>query len=277
MADVTSDPEAWARLGTKIRERRESMGLSRRQLSEVAGVSEKSIQVAEEGRTPRARWPQSLRLIEHALRWEPGSMVEILDGGEPALMYDLFSLAEEMDVPHPIGQDSPLPVSGDQRLEQLAHSRGEEFPTNHTRSVALAALPPGLRKSLTEVLNFGRKAVGYGADPELAERYEEAVEDLLMDLIGRPLGHPSATSDPGHLAMWLTAMRMDPVLRKEREEQQRQADRYKRTVEAVRREAGLPTVPRTHVVGDVGSVDLINELRRLSKEVERLAAKVDNE
>ncbi|WP_406338693.1 helix-turn-helix domain-containing protein [Streptomyces sp. NBC_01620] len=59
---------------------REALGYSRKKLSEVAGVSEKSIQVAEEGRTPRARWPQSLSLIEEALGWRRGCMVHILEG-----------------------------------------------------------------------------------------------------------------------------------------------------------------------------------------------------
>lgn len=73
----------WARLGASIRAERESHGLSRRALSESAGVSEKSIQVAEEGRAPRARWPQSLALIEKALGWPSGWMKEILEGEPP--------------------------------------------------------------------------------------------------------------------------------------------------------------------------------------------------
>lgn len=94
MAGVTQDPEAWARLGVKIREQREKLGMSRRQLSEVAGVSEKAIQVAEDGRTPRARWPQSLQLIESALCWAPGSMRRILEGGEPRLAQVPFEADE---------------------------------------------------------------------------------------------------------------------------------------------------------------------------------------
>lgn len=71
----------WARLGSRIRTEREGHGLSRRALSEAADVSEKSIQVAEEGRAPRARWPQSLKLIEKALGWESGHMKAILAEG----------------------------------------------------------------------------------------------------------------------------------------------------------------------------------------------------
>ncbi|PWJ02427.1 hypothetical protein DKG34_38775 [Streptomyces sp. NWU49] len=77
---VPLDPEAWGKLGRTIRQHREEAGLSRRALAAKAGVSEKSIQVAEEGRVPRGRMPQSLSRIEEALDWAPGSSIAILKG-----------------------------------------------------------------------------------------------------------------------------------------------------------------------------------------------------
>lgn len=77
-------PEDWARLGKAIRASREFHGYSRKSLAELAAVSEKSIQLAEEGRVPRGRWPQSLNNIEKALGYMPGTMKEILDGNEPS-------------------------------------------------------------------------------------------------------------------------------------------------------------------------------------------------
>ncbi|MFH9134403.1 helix-turn-helix transcriptional regulator [Streptomyces sp. NPDC017524] len=91
---LTRDPVAWARLGKAIRATRESQGLSRNALAVAAGVSEKSIQVAEEGRIPRARWPQSLTLIERALGWDPGNMQTILGGGSPTRMVSLGTARE---------------------------------------------------------------------------------------------------------------------------------------------------------------------------------------
>jgi transcriptional regulator with XRE-family HTH domain len=88
MEITTMSPEAWARLGGKIREAREALGYSRKRLSDIAGVSEKSIQVAEEGRAPRSRWPQSLTLIEEAIGWARGSMKEVLMGGEPSVLFE---------------------------------------------------------------------------------------------------------------------------------------------------------------------------------------------
>jgi transcriptional regulator with XRE-family HTH domain len=88
---VPLDPEAWVKLGRTIRQHREEAGLSRRALAEKAGVSEKSIQVAEEGRVPRGRMPQSLSRIEEALGWGAGSSIAILKGQS----WSRFSIREE--------------------------------------------------------------------------------------------------------------------------------------------------------------------------------------
>lgn len=76
-------PEDWTRLGARIRQSREDRGLSRKKLSERSGLSEKSIQLTEEGRVP-TRWPKSLHTLEDALGWAPGSVMDVLDGREPA-------------------------------------------------------------------------------------------------------------------------------------------------------------------------------------------------
>lgn len=76
-------PAAWARLGNALRAEREAQHLSRRSLAEIAHVSQGSIQSAEDGRVPQSRWPQSLRPIERALSWVPGSAEAILNGMEP--------------------------------------------------------------------------------------------------------------------------------------------------------------------------------------------------
>lgn len=270
MAGVTQDPEAWARLGAKIRERRESLNMSRRQLSAVAGVSEKSIQVAEEGRTPRARWPQSLRLIEHALRWDSESMQRILEGGEPDELLDLFSLEQEEDAVARLRGQAPLFPA--ETTEEALPLEIDTSPSNHARSKALAALPKSFRAALAEILPFGTKARSYGADPEIVEQYEHAVELLLLDLLKRlPLSW-EGTRDPGHLAMWNTAMRMDPVLRKEKEELLRAQVRERRMLEETEH---LYRLNRDVVVGGTTSADVLRELRRLAEEVAVISEKVN--
>jgi transcriptional regulator with XRE-family HTH domain len=275
VAAVTQDPEAWARLGAKIREQREALGMSRRQLSEVAGVSEKSIQVAEEGRTPRARWPQSLRLIEAALRWEPDSMLRILDGGEPGSRLDLFS-------PHARVRDqaSLFPAVGETESEGFPNA-DEEPLSNHARSKALARLPRRVRAGLEGVLSFGRRARDFGADEAIVQGYEEAVEALIIDLTGRPAEFLGYSRDPGHLARWQTAMRMDPMLRRTREDRVLDADRERRQLRGgdgqgmfrLDRHAG--TADPNPVVGGTTSAEVLQELRKLSNEVARLSEKVD--
>ena len=75
-------PEAWAALGKALRRDREIRGMSRRILAEAAGVSEKSIQLAEEGRVPKGRWPQSISPIAIALGWPPETVREALNEAE---------------------------------------------------------------------------------------------------------------------------------------------------------------------------------------------------
>ncbi len=258
MAAMTQDPEAWARLGVKIRERREALGMSRRQLSEEAAVSEKSIQVAEEGRTPRARWPQSLRFIESALRWQPGSMQNILDGGEPEPFL-------EQELLFPL-DDGPEELPG----------VDDGFPSNHARSAALARLPRVMRADLESVFQFGRRAGNHGADYDLVEEYEQAVEALLGDLTSRPVKFVGYHQDHGRLAHWEKALRMDPMLRRQREERLRAEDRERRYLAekagGIRRPA---STDRTPVVGGTTDAEVLNELRMLAKEVARLSEKVD--
>ncbi|QFZ75067.1 helix-turn-helix domain-containing protein [Streptomyces fagopyri] len=272
MAGVPQDPEAWARLGSKIREQREALGWSRRQLSEEAGVSEKSIQVAEEGRTPRARFPQSLRLIESALRWDQGSMQQILEGGESLPLLDLFSLTE----PDDSGQSKFFP-----EVDSPSLGEGGEFHSNHDRSRALARLPKALRELMAGPLAFGSRARTFDADPDLVEEYELALEALLTDLTTRRLTHQGFSHDPGRLEPWRKAMRMDPVLRREREERVRAADREERARAADReRRAHLSRLDelrkgaRTPAVGETESPAVLREVRDLAAEVARLSGVV---
>jgi transcriptional regulator with XRE-family HTH domain len=236
------DPEAWVRLGVKIRERRESLGVSRRQLSERAGVSEKAIQTAEEGRVPRARWPQSLRLMESAIRWEAGSMQRILEGGEPKEIHGLPSLFES-----------------DSRQQAPAQSETEYLRELDTRLHALTRLPAFFRNSLGDVVLFGIRAASLGADERLVLNYDQALDALLFDVTSRPQGEYGLerTHHPRSLLQWMEAVSMDRGPEKEKEEQSKSMD------------------AKTRTLGEEGSDNLAKEVRRLSEEVCRLAKKLD--
>lgn len=99
------NPDDWERLGTYIRAERESRGLSRRELALVSGISEKSIQLAEEGRVPKRRWPQSLNALEAALGWDRGGLKAILSGGEPPVRTTAMSDSQMVVVPSALYAD----------------------------------------------------------------------------------------------------------------------------------------------------------------------------
>ncbi|WP_030333751.1 helix-turn-helix domain-containing protein [Streptomyces sp. NRRL B-1381] len=261
---VERGPEAWARLGQKIREAREAQGFSRKNLSEIAGVSEKSIQVAEEGRTPRARWPQSLSLIEAGLGWTRGSMQHVLDGGEP-------SLAPLQDLPLFEMADDGRLLSRDELASPTDLLR--ERPSPYTRSVILAELPRPIRSSIGDVLRFGRRAQNFGASTSLVEEYERVVEALILDLAANSRGF-DPSFEPGALADWERAESMDPVVRKNRMEREIAADRRRRSARADMAQL-LSRDDDVVVVGDdkIEASEVLLELRKLAEEVAGLSEK----
>ncbi|MEU3836103.1 helix-turn-helix domain-containing protein [Streptomyces microflavus] len=154
---VTQDPDAWARLGRKIREAREAQGASRRAFASRVGVSEKSIQVAEEGRTPRARWPQSLTLIEGGLGWTKGSMLHVLDGGEPTLLHGQTAAAAA--------------AAADQRMPGRVN-RSEGVPGD-------SLIPQEILEAFPVVSFFGKNCVAHGAPEWMGVAFENAVSGLM--------------------------------------------------------------------------------------------------
>ncbi|ONK09506.1 helix-turn-helix transcriptional regulator [Streptomyces sp. MP131-18] len=73
----------WARLAEAIRQARATRGWRQIDLADAAGVTESTIQNLEAGTRTYTRLPQSLKAIERALGWAPGSAVSIVDGGDP--------------------------------------------------------------------------------------------------------------------------------------------------------------------------------------------------
>lgn len=80
---MNRDPEAWARLGRAIQRDRKLCGWTRAQLARAADVSTGAIQLAERGRVPRSRWPQTVASVERSLGWAPGTARAILKGEAP--------------------------------------------------------------------------------------------------------------------------------------------------------------------------------------------------
>lgn len=74
--------EPWKRLAKAVRRRRDGLGLTQVQLANKADVSEPTIRTLERGEKESYRRP-TLRAVELALDWMPGSVDAVLDGGEP--------------------------------------------------------------------------------------------------------------------------------------------------------------------------------------------------
>lgn len=82
---VTNRPvEDWARLARTIRARREHLGLSQDRVRELNGPSQ-PVQTQVETNDPSRARPRadSLRKYDKPLRWESGSTMAVLRGGDP--------------------------------------------------------------------------------------------------------------------------------------------------------------------------------------------------
>lgn len=162
---LPQNPEDWARLGARIRAERERQGLSRKELAGLARVSTGSIQSAENGAVPRARWPQSLSAIEHGLAWAPGSMKEILAGGDPK------------PFPDPRDPQSYYEIKGAEGATTVGRANGEGW-----ENIPRSDLPEEIEKALPYVSMFGSQCVAHGAPAWLGQLYDNAVSALLTSL-----------------------------------------------------------------------------------------------
>jgi transcriptional regulator with XRE-family HTH domain len=78
------NPRDWGRLARYVRERREDLGFTQEDVATKGGPSTATLRLIENG-TQETYRQKSLRQLEAALGWEPGSVRKILDGGEPVI------------------------------------------------------------------------------------------------------------------------------------------------------------------------------------------------
>lgn len=79
---MNRDPEVWARIGRAIASKRAAEGLRQEDLAARAGVSHRSVQNAESGAAPKARFPQSLYPIAKALGFPDTWIDDVLAGAD---------------------------------------------------------------------------------------------------------------------------------------------------------------------------------------------------
>ncbi|MGW3298415.1 helix-turn-helix transcriptional regulator [Streptomyces rubiginosohelvolus] len=94
----------WVRLGHAIEAARDAKGMTQVALAEAADVSESTVQNLEAGKE-RKRQPPSVKKVEAALGWAPGSADAVLAGGEPTSL----SAAPSSDA-SPVGDQTGLPL-----------------------------------------------------------------------------------------------------------------------------------------------------------------------
>lgn len=71
----------WARAGAYIRRRRKSLVMNQFELGDAAGLGRSTVQKLEAGTaSPEAG---TLRKLDRALNWQPGSIAAVAAGGEP--------------------------------------------------------------------------------------------------------------------------------------------------------------------------------------------------
>ncbi|WP_455567384.1 helix-turn-helix domain-containing protein [Streptomyces anandii] len=177
-------PEDWARLGVAIRSSREGHGFSRKKLAELSGISEKSIQLIEEGRVP-SRWPKSLDVLERPLGWPNGSMHRVLDGLD--LDVELSSNASTPAGGADYGADavllSPDGVKHFFDLKRHSGARGSKSG-DEVVTTSPASWPPEIQDALPYVMFFGSNCVAHGAPEWLGRAFDNAVAALLKSLAG---------------------------------------------------------------------------------------------
>jgi hypothetical protein len=101
----------WQRLADAVRERRTELGLTQEDARAAGGPSTATLRLIE-GALQDSYQPSTLRELEKALRWERGSVVRILAGGDPVPQRDLRAV--------PIRKEDLPAVLQDLDLDRLA-------------------------------------------------------------------------------------------------------------------------------------------------------------
>ncbi|MGC4925627.1 helix-turn-helix domain-containing protein [Streptomyces sp. DT117] len=138
----------WVRLGHAIEAARDAKGMTQVALAEAADVSESTVQNLESGKA-RVRQPPSVKKVEAALGWAPGSADAVLAGGEPTpttpeLPLGTSAAGDQPGLPLRIIQelsDGPLldttvlPLSGDSRMVIVVKGTPDASPEQIRRDL----------------------------------------------------------------------------------------------------------------------------------------------
>lgn len=110
-------PKPHELLASAIEARRRELGLSLREVADIAGVTGETLRAVRKG----SNEPSSLTKsgIERALSWEAGSVDAVLGGGRPVLMPPQLRVSQvRLSVPAPAAL--PVPTDDELRASGLA-------------------------------------------------------------------------------------------------------------------------------------------------------------
>lgn len=162
---TTHEPERWADLGDWIAVRRRDLGMDQRQLAEAADVSENTIGNYERGRVPaRGKMAPGYARVEKALQFAKGSFEGILNGHNPK-----FAVEESSE-------------------PQLVLRDPEDIEDPKAR-----ALIPMLQEALRYkaiAMAFADLAYRWNASDSAIDRFKDAIQNLLIDMISPGHGPP---------------------------------------------------------------------------------------
>ncbi|MET8824759.1 helix-turn-helix domain-containing protein [Streptomyces sp. NPDC004610] len=155
---TTRAPDPWAELGEWIAGRRKELGMDQKQLAEAADVSENTIGNYERGRVPaRGKMSPGYLRVEKALQFAMGSFENILTGGGPFYA-----------------------VEGNH--ERMLRLRDPEEVSDPKARILIPVIAEALQyKKLA--MSFADLAYRWNSSEAAIERYKEAVDNLLMDML----------------------------------------------------------------------------------------------
>ncbi|MFD7858302.1 helix-turn-helix domain-containing protein [Streptomyces microflavus] len=166
---TTSDPERWAELGLWISDRRRQLGMDQKQLAELAEVSENTIGNYERGRVPaRGKMAAGYLRVEKVLQFAQGSFENVLNGLNPK-----FAVEGPLD-------------------KTLRLRSPEEVDDPRLRAV-IPIIQEALQHQALAMV-FADLAYRWNASEAAIERFKDAAEDLLVDMVSPGRG-PSEVAE----------------------------------------------------------------------------------
>lgn len=130
MADGTAERQDWSRLARLVVERRNELGMTQADVQAAGGPSQATMYLIEHAGRTRYQ-ARILNSLERVLRWRPGSVRAVLEGGDPT----------------PI-EEAAAPVVTRVRVEEKPPAEETPYTDPYERQIWEMDLPEDERRSL---------------------------------------------------------------------------------------------------------------------------------